>query len=93
MYTMTMRLAPPQPRGVIDPQAIKELVVASALPEDRIENVYVQAASDGHVDIVAILSLADLSDVQITTTALNVRLLRDGLRGWHLEKMQLEPTR
>jgi hypothetical protein len=69
------------------------LVVASALPEDRIENVYVQAASDGHVDVVAILSLADLSDVQITTTALNVRLLPDGLRGWHLEKMQLEPTR
>jgi hypothetical protein len=92
MFTVTMRIAPPEPGGVADPQAIKALVMASALPEDRLENVYVQAASNGRADVVVILSLADLSDVQITIAALNVRLLRDGLPGWRLEKMRLEPT-
>ncbi|HEY7142693.1 MAG TPA: hypothetical protein VH637_00470 [Streptosporangiaceae bacterium] len=93
MYTVTMRLAPPVPDVPADIQAIKKLVIASALPEDRLENIYVQAASHGLVDIVAILSLPDLSVVQVNVAALSVRLLRDGLPGWRLEKVWLEPTR
>jgi hypothetical protein len=92
MYTVTMRLAPPVPGGPADIRAIKGLVIASALSDDRLENVYVQEASNGRVDIVVIFSLADLSTVQVNAAALNVRLLRDGLPGWRLERVWLEPT-
>jgi hypothetical protein len=85
-----MRLKPPWPRGAADPGAIKSLVVASLVPEDHVEHVYVLASPEGAVDALLFLSAADLSAAQVNGTALSTRLLRDCLPGWSLQRVWFE---
>ena len=89
---MTMRIAAPDTEVPTDIDLIRSLVTASALPEDLVEHVHVQAATDGCVDIVLFISIADLAVAQVNGTALSSRLLSDRLPGWHLQKVWLEPT-
>jgi hypothetical protein len=92
MLTLTMRVAAPDPEVPADIDLIRSQVTASTLPDDRVEHIHVQAATDGCIDIVLFISSADLAVAQVNATALSSRLLRDRLPGWHLQKVWLEPT-
>lgn len=92
MYTMTLRLMPPPSSGRADPDAIKSLVMASLLPEDHVEHVYVLASAAGGIDAVLFLSAADLATAQVNGTAVSTRLLRDYIPGWSIRKAWFETT-
>jgi hypothetical protein len=86
-----MRIRSPDPDVPADAGLVKCMVTSSALPEDRVEHVHVRAASRRCVDVVLLISVAEVADAQTSGAALICRLLVDHLPGWHLQKLWLEP--
>lgn len=93
MYMVTMRLAPPASVAWTDVREVRAAVFASTLPSDQVEHVYAQAGRGRTVDVVILFSSSDLHSAQVSSTALNSRLLHDYLPGWRLEETHLGPLR
>jgi hypothetical protein len=90
MFMLTLHFMQPPSKRILGPEVIDSMITGCAVPEDRVEHVYVQAGDNGQVDVVIFLAATDLAPAMVNATALTSRLLWESFSGWLLLKACVE---
>jgi hypothetical protein len=84
MFMVTLRLKQPPDSAPISRDMIKAMIAGCAVPEDKMEHVYVQTAPVGRVEAVVFIATADLAPALVNSAVLTSRLMQGSLSGWLL---------